>query len=241
VKPAHVVLFLVGMVVIAGVVAFGDPAVWCGFGASIVGALVGLAELLGRYRDRPQTAIRGPGAAYIVFNGLASGAAFLLIRAFAWRFGVGGTTDTPSLLATQLLAAGFGAVALFRTSLFTVRAGDQDIGVGPSALLATALNFTDREVDRRRARSRSAEVLDAMEGVSFDKAATPLPMYCFQIAMQNVSDDEQRSVGNVVNTLKNTSSASDRVKAYVLGATLLTVVGYAVLKDAVEALKGEIK
>ncbi|HEV2754978.1 MAG TPA: hypothetical protein VG318_04300 [Actinomycetota bacterium] len=147
----------------------------------------------------------------------------------------------PIFAPRSYLSAGFGAIALFRTSLFTVKAGDKDIGIGPSALLTVALGAADRQVDRDRARHRSAEVVKAMSGISFEKSAASLPLYCFQIAMQNVSREEQLTVGNVVNTLKTTSTVSDRIKAYVLGASLLTVVGYEVLQDAVAALGDEIK
>ena len=50
-------------------------------------------------------------------------------------------------------------MALFRTSLFTVRAGDRDVGVGPGSLLQTLRDAVDREVDRARGQARGSRLL----------------------------------------------------------------------------------
>lgn len=44
--------------------------------------------------------------------------------------------------------AGVSAMAFFRSSLFVVRAGDRDVGVGPSGFLQIFLTAADRAVDR---------------------------------------------------------------------------------------------
>jgi YD repeat-containing protein len=59
-------------------------------------------------------------------NIIASVAALGLIHWYGW-FG--------SARLTQILMAGVSAMAFFRTSLFVVRAGDRDVGVGPSGFL----------------------------------------------------------------------------------------------------------
>jgi hypothetical protein len=213
-----------------------------GLAAAAFGALVGAGELAGRYRDRPWEVIRGPGVLYVALNAAMALGALALIRSFGWRFGVDPSDgDSGALLATQLLVAGFGSAALFRTSLFTVRVGDEDIGVGPSAFLTVVLHAADRAVDRRRGRARALEVEEIMRNVSFAKAAEALPMYCFQIGMQNVSDEEQREIGNVVNTLKASTTVDDGMKALVLGAALLSVVGPVMLRQAVEGLGDRIR
>jgi hypothetical protein len=43
-------------------------------------------------------------------------------------------------------------MAFFRTSLFVVRAGDRDVGVGPSGFLRIFLAAADRSVDRNALR-----------------------------------------------------------------------------------------
>ncbi|WP_199243187.1 hypothetical protein [Vitiosangium sp. GDMCC 1.1324] len=65
--------------------------------------------------------------------------------------------------------AGLGSAALFRTALFTVRMGEQDIGIGigPSALLTAILKSVDSPIDRGRALKRLDE--NVMKGISFAK------------------------------------------------------------------------
>lgn len=101
---------------------------------AILGALVGGGELVSRYRDAPARALYNwPAAIYVALNIAASVAALELIRIYDWKFGV--TAGGEALRWTRVAVAGVGAMGLFRTSLFTVHAGDRDIGVGPSSFL----------------------------------------------------------------------------------------------------------
>ncbi|NUT47313.1 MAG: hypothetical protein HOV94_08370 [Saccharothrix sp.] len=204
--------------------------------ACLVGALVGVAELASRYRDNPFALVGVPSAwLYAVLNAVASGTALLLVRTFGWTFG--GTT--PEGVATlQVLVASLSALALFRSSLFTVRIGAQDVGVGPSTLLATLLAVADRSVDRMRAKDRSSKVVQIMADVSFTKARQALPTFCLGL-LQNVTPNEQRELGVAVDALA-ASRMTDNQKSYALGLLLLNVVGPQVLAQAVSALKTEL-
>src|SRR5579871_4410652 len=54
-----------------------------------LGGAVGLAELVSRYRDAPDDAIKEPPALwYIAINASASLLALRLIRVFRWQFGM---------------------------------------------------------------------------------------------------------------------------------------------------------
>jgi hypothetical protein len=57
------------------------------------------------------------------------------------------------------------SMSFFRSSLFVVRAGDRDVGVGPSVFLQIFLTAADRAVDRKRAAARSDVVADVMKGI----------------------------------------------------------------------------
>src|SRR5581483_11650312 len=133
---------------------------------AILGGVVGASELISRYKDRPGAAIRSwPAVSYILINSGASVGALGLIRTNNW-FNASGWT--------QILVAGISAMAFFRTSLFLIRAGDRDIGVGPSGFLQIFLAAIDRAVDRKRAAARSQVVAEVMKGVDFAKAVTAL-------------------------------------------------------------------
>jgi len=204
--------------------------------AVLLGILVGLAELVSRYRDAPQSVLYDPPAlAYLALNGAASGLALALIRAFGWTFGAGADT----VRWVQLLVAGVGAMALFRTSLFTVRAGDRDIAVGPASFLQIFRDAADREVDRLRARDRSSKVGDLMDGLDYQKASEGLTPYCLAL-MQNVPDDEQQKLVQGVKLL-DAEPIEPAIKVRILGLLLMNVVGPNVLTAAVDALREQLK
>jgi hypothetical protein len=204
---------------------------------ALIGGLVGLGELVARYRDAPGSALRNAAAGlYVGINAAAALAALGLIHAFDWTFGA---EQGEALRWTRVLVAGFGAMALFRSSLFIVRAGEQDVGVGPSGFLQVVLNAADRGVDRLRAGARAGEVSRAMEGVSFDKASEALPSYCLAL-MQNASEDEKVALANQVRLLRD-AHMEDRAKSLALGLALMNVVGRGVLEAAVGTLRDEIR
>lgn len=210
---------------------------------ALLGMLIGVGELVSRYRDEPLRALLArqggavPAVLYLAINSVGSLAALRLIHVFGWNFG--GDSAQANTRYTQVLVAGFGAMAFFRSSLFTLRVGGQDVGVGPSSVLQIILDAADRAVDRRRARGRSGEISQLMKKVSFDKAKEVLPAYCLAL-MQNLSTEDQVELGNQVRALIP-STMDDQMKALLLGLALLNFVGLDVLEAAVQALGDKIK
>lgn len=209
-----------------------DPT-WLDWSAvAALGALVGASELISRYRDAPEAAVKTwPALIYIAINTAASIGALELIRANHWL-----STSSRSIID---LMAGVSAMAFFRTSLFIVRAGDRDVGVGPSGFLQIFLSAADRSVDRIRAQHRSEAVGKIMEGVDYAKAYQSLPPYCLAL-MQNLSPEDQQQLGRALQNL-NQSAADPSVKVRLLGLELINVVGIDVLTAAVESLGQQIR
>ena len=197
----------------------------------VLGGVVGASELVSRYKDHPAAAIQTwPAVFYIALNSIASIGALGLIHANGW-FG-------PSRWE-QILMAGVSAMAFFRTSLFVVRAGDRDVGVGPSGFLQIFLTAADRAVDRKRAAARSDAVADVMKGVDFAKAVKALPPYCVAL-MQNVSTEDQKVLERVLEALEKRDTEAS-VKSLLLGIELINVVGVDVLTTAVKSLGDQIR
>jgi hypothetical protein len=197
----------------------------------VLGGVVGSSELIYRYKDDPGAAIKSwPAIFYIVINSAASMGALALIHANNW-FG-------PARW-TQILMAGVSSMAFFRTSLFVVRAGDRDVGIGPSGFLQIYLAAADRAVDRKRAAARSGAVDTVMKGIDFDKAVKALPPYCLGL-MQNVSPEDQQVLRQALDLLK-ASDAEPGVKTLLLGIELINVVGKDVLTTAVHSLGDQIR
>jgi hypothetical protein len=203
---------------------------------SFLGLLVGASELVSRYRDAPWVAVRNPASvAYVGVNVLAASAALALLRVFGADLGADGAEQTRTL---QVLVAGFGAVALLRTSFFVVRVGGRDIGVGPATLLQVLLFATDRDVDRRRAEQRAAVVTDALRGLSYEEVGEALPTYCLTL-MQNVPESEVTEVHRQLDQVAS-SGMSSPLKLKAVGLVLMNVVGQRVLEAAAATARSRL-
>lgn len=205
-------------------------------GAAALGAAVGLAELVTRYRDQPSALLGSISFwLYLLMNAAASAGALALIDVFGWNFGV---QDEAPRAVTQVLVAGLAAMTLFRSSLFNLRIGEEDVAIGPNAVLTSLLSVVDRAVDRRRAADRSKSIVATMSGVAFGKAKIALPAYCLQL-MQNVPLEEQQKLRTAVEAL-GLADMDDDLKALNLGLLLTNTVGPVVLTAAVRDLGSKI-
>lgn len=209
--------------------------------AFALGTLFGIAELVSRYKDEPLRALWTRAAfLYLLVNAAASVGALHLIRVFGW------VSDGEPLQAAykQVLIAGLGAMALFRSSLFIFRVGNSEINFGPVFVLQILLGVADRGVDRKRGWSRSADVGTIMKDVSFEKAKVLLPIYCFAL-MQNLSKEEQEAIGLDVDAISAISLPDETIanqqKSVLLGLRLLNVIGTDLLDQAVKSLGNDIK
>jgi len=209
--------------------------------AAILGGLVGGGELASRYRDAPASALyTRPALFYILLNIVASVAALTLTHVFGWTFGSAGKPGDATVRWTQVLVSGVSAMALFRTSLFNVRAGDRDIAVGPGSFLQIFRDSADRAVDRVRAQARGKKVADLMKGISYEKASQGLPPYCLAL-MQNVPAEEQARLTQSLEVLDQDEDIDTAIKVRIQGLHLMNVVGPNVLTAAVESLREEMK
>jgi hypothetical protein len=207
---------------------------------ALLGGLLSVSELMSRYRDEPIRAVSNPPAIlYVVINVGAAVAALAAARLFGWSFGVD-PANAEQLRWTQVVVAGLGAMALFRSSLVNVRVSGQDVGVGPGTLLASLLETADRAVDRVRGRQRALAIAPLMHDISFEKAYIALPTYCTHL-MQNLSAHDQDNLADRVQSLADTTNMDDHAKALALGLLLVDVLGENVVKAAIEGLGESIR
>lgn len=194
---------------------------WC-FATFLFGLLVGLSEILSRYRDEPlRASATNYGLAYLVFNGLISLAAFAILRQYPDKIFPGIQSD---LFLTSIIA-GFGAMAVFRSKLFTFRSTDgKDYPIGPAIVLDTVLKTIDAKIDRRRATDRQSKVFDAMFNIhDFNNTANyieaSLPSF------QNLSQEDKTQIKDVIDQYKKTADWPDTLKSLGLGFAFLTIAG----------------
>jgi hypothetical protein len=201
--------------------------------AGLLGGLLGAAELLSRYRDKPSLLLRVPATwAYVLVNFAAALAAFLVIQRFGWDFG----QSAGALVATQVLVAGLGSAALFRSSLFMVKVGVDTVGVGPNVVLASLLDAADRAVDRAQAERRLATVTRVMAEFDFEAGHNDLVTACLGAAA-NVSSADALSLRDSVTALAGSDATTAKGKNLTLGLLIIDVVGAEVLEAAVTSLR----
>jgi hypothetical protein len=209
-----------------------------GIAAFLIGASLGATELLSRYKESPGTTLRSSsGLLYMVVNGGAAALAYWLIRVFDVEFG---TTAGVKRAVFQTAAAGLGAMAFFRSGVFNVRIGNNDVSVGPNLILESFLQAIDRHHDRRMAAPRSKLAAEIMKDVAFEQAQYILADHCLQL-MQNVPPEEQSALGDTVKGIGGGETTNDRAKSVSLGLALLNVVGEDVLRAAVDTLGHSIR
>ena len=201
-----------------------------------LGILVGVAELVSRYRDVSQRVLYTPPVlAYVMFNGATSALALVLIRLYGLTFGApAGASGW-----VQVLVAPLAAMALLRTSLYTVRAGDKDVSVGPAAFLQIFRDAADRAADRLRAGARIELVGNLMEGLDYERVSGGLTSYCVELT-PNLPEDQLRNLRNALQLL-DSETFDDALKTRILGLHLMNLVGPDVLTMAVEALRKELQ
>lgn len=203
-----------------------EPA-WNYWFAAGIGLAVGATELMARYRDAPFASIASlPGFTYMAVNAGAAALAYYLID------GIDSLDLSPAM---HVLTAGVGAMAFFRSGLFTARFGDEDVAVGPNMILQIMLQALDRAYDRDRAQPRSIETVDIMAGISFAQSKKALPSICFNL-MQNVATEEQEALAKEVEALERQSDIADEGRSLILGLALMNIVGVKTLRAAVDAM-----
>jgi len=210
---------------------------WFYLATFLAGGVVGLSEIVSRYKDAPMNAATTwPGILYCLLNAGGSAAALALMLQMGWFKDL--ATGPVSNLIMQSILAATGTMAIFRSSLFTVRVGNADVSIGPAAFLQILMTATDRAVDRARAQPRAAAVQRIMTDIDFQKAKQALPTLCFGL-MQNVSIQEQDTFGTIVAKL-DSADMDDVFKTNNLGLALMNLVGEDVLSQAVGMLREDI-
>jgi hypothetical protein len=200
--------------------------------------VISSAEIISRYRDEPEEALRTwPSIFYMLINAAASLATLAVIRELNWNFGI---SDQAAMNWAQVFVAGFGAMAILRASFFSVQIGDEAVPIGLKRYLDVMLTSIDRAVDRKRAEERGKAVGEIMEKVVFEKAYQALPAYCLAL-LQNLSQDDQDQLGKKIGLLYNSTEINPRVKSLLLGIALMNLAGEHVLRAAVKNLGADLE
>ncbi len=210
------------------------------FIVALLGTLLGGAEIISRYRDDPKALLSMPAAyLYILFNAGVSCAALYLIGAFPIEDALDTGLDKSRQIATNILIAGFGGAAFFRSSIARIKVGETEIGVGPSFVIDAFLGATDREIDRRRAIARTRRIPELMRDIPPDFAAEALTQYCIG-TMQNLSAADEKNLETRSAFILN-GDLPPSIRSMLIGMILTEYIGQTVLEEAIKMLSKEIE
>jgi hypothetical protein len=216
--------------------------VWYASLAILFGELVGFSEITTRYRDEPLRATFNRfGIAYLLINGVFSGCAFFLMRAY-------GAKILPSAQEPPLMAAivgGFGAMTVLRSKLFVFRTDDgKEIPIGPDLVITSILRIMDRKIDRLRAARRQQLVFELAQRIAqaagndadFDN---PNSFVIISLAsFQNLSTEEKQQITATSDVLREKFKGKPSLfKAMILGFVVLDIAGEENLRAIMQDLE----
>jgi hypothetical protein len=133
-----------------------------------------------RYGDSPIGVLLWPPAwLYIGTNVVASVAALAIVRTLDWTFGFGQASPT-ARATVQVVVAGAGAMALFRSRLFTgaqraSAAGEVKFLWSPASVLEGILKIADREARKTQGGNR-LRAARAVRAITWQQAKSCLQL-----------------------------------------------------------------
>ena len=200
----------------------------------LLGALVGAIEIISRYQDAPfRTALTWPGMLYMWVNALVAASALWLMRLFGWNFVPGSVAEGSDVERwTQVMTAGLGAMAIFRSSLLVIGKEEEELSIGPAAILQILLNAIDKEVDRYRGQERARTVKQLMDSITYDDASRDLVLIS-QGLMQNLAEDDIQEIDEAKKKIE-VVTPDPEVRKYLLGLKIIDIVGEDVLRQAID-------
>jgi hypothetical protein len=201
-----------------------------------LGAIVGVTEILMRFRDEPIWAINSsPGSLYALLNGTSSLLAFCLIRYLDIWFGAAPRSEIGNVL--QVLTAGLGAMSFLRSGIFVSKtnADDKETSFGPAIILQRVLDVLSSQVDRQRAIQRDKFVASAAQRIRTDEDLSHFAFYASSL-MQTLSDEQTQNLHLAMTEVQSNPQVPLFRKNQVCLLLLLNLLGEDALKAALDRM-----
>lgn len=202
--------------------------------AFALGSIYSFAELIGRYSEPKQILKIGAGKLYIVFNGLISVFALLVIKDFNINI-----ANYNNIEGGKILIAGTAAMLILRSSIASVKVGTKNVEGGLAPLIQVFLDAVNKSYDRERSNVDLARVKIIMGQINYSKAEKSLPLICLNVLM-TLSEVDQKAMGKQVSELSK-SNSDNYSKSLNLGIIVARYTGIDLLKQVVDALGESIK
>jgi len=211
---------------------------WLYFAVSFtLGFLVGAAEVIARYKDEPlKVFYTFAGWGYSLFNGVISAIGYFILIRYQQSI-------LPSITNDQLLLslfAGFGAMFIARSKLFTIRTENGDsYPAGPDAVISTFLAAVDREIDRKRSADRQKIVFENVKQINQPDQA-PLFIKVALGSYQNLSSAEKEVLSDIISEIQSDNQLPADLRLVAISFALLNISGEENYKQTMQSLKERI-
>ncbi|MEM6276590.1 MAG: hypothetical protein AAF714_06535 [Pseudomonadota bacterium] len=217
---------------------------WMQYGLSaLFGALLAAAELVSRYRDEPLlTVSTSAGILYLCINALIGMLALLTLHVLEFdglTLPAASDPDFAKIFYYQVVTAGLGGAAFFRTSVAKTKVGNQDIGIGPAFVIDALLGAVDRAIDRSRAIDRASTIADTIRDIPPRDAFDNLVPFVLG-ALQNLPTDAEKELEKTIASLDAADKMQDETKSILLGFNLANYVGKDLLEAGCKEILGQI-
>ncbi|MBM5145951.1 hypothetical protein [Vibrio parahaemolyticus] len=224
------------LVFIGVMCAFGFEYVVDFIAVTIIGVAFSAIELASRYRDDPSSVLQSsPGRLYLVINGLICIAGLYLVLVFKIGYQVDDYLDDTAQRVADVIQASLASFLVMRSSFLRLGQNNEwDLGL--NAVLKKLLHIVDREVDRRRAVTRSKDIVKMFKDLKIEYTEFVF-LFCLQ-AMQNVEPDEIKEINIDIKSLTASeefqSVEAKKTQQLGIGLRLYSIVGKEVLEAAVQ-------
>ena len=206
----------------------------------LFGVSVGATEIVARYKDEPWRAVlRTPGLIYCALNGSVSAVAFFLLVYYKGEV----FTNLGSDKLLTSIVAGFGAMVILRSKLFTFQTeAGETYAVGPEAVLSTILSTIDREIDRKQSARRQALMKELPEIADSGRANQAIEFIRTSLgSYQNLSAAEKTVFGQIISDVQEQSQLSPALQLTAISFGLMKITGEENYKALMSALKEFLK
>ncbi|EGR2039886.1 TPA: hypothetical protein ACGF34_003202 [Vibrio cholerae] len=203
---------------------------------TIVGVVFSAIELASRYRDDPASVVKSsPGRLYLVINGLICITGLYLVLVFRIGYQVDDYLDATAQRVADVIQSSLASFFIMRSSFLRLGQNNEwDLGL--NAVLKKLLHIVDREVDRRRAVTRSKDIVKMFKNLPIEYTEFVF-LFCLQ-TMQNVELDEIKEINMDIKDLAGSEEfktpEAKKTQQLGIGLRIYSIVGKEVLEAAVE-------
>lgn len=200
--------------------------------AGMLGAILGVSELLAKYTDAPLSALKNLAALfYIIFNACLSMLAIYLISGadISVPQAVG---DNAKYLA-EIIAAGAGAAAILRIGV-SIQVSGETVNVTLMKLVQPILDAALAELSRAQAIRQAEQINLLMPAIPLDSATKDLPALCAALVPEMSAEEKQAFEKEISDV--NSEDIQEDTKKKKIGVILLRKYGRDVVEVTAAAL-----